>query len=229
MVKNSDLAEKSNTKTGNAKRYRHVIWDWNGTLIDDVWVCVEILNDMLRKRHLPVVTAERYREEFDFPIQEYYRRVGFDFSVEPYEKLAREFILEYDRRRFECSLQPGALHVLQSLADRGITQSILTAYHHERLDEITRFFSIQQFFTHLIGVNDDFASGKIENGKRFIALLDVPAENVVMVGDTNHDYDVSVAMGIDCVLIACGHQARRKLQACGGSGLDQIRDVLTIV
>ena len=65
-----------------------VIWDWNGTLLDDAPVCVAAINDMLRERSLPQLSAERYQEIFCFPVSEYYRKAGFDFSKEPFERLA---------------------------------------------------------------------------------------------------------------------------------------------
>ena len=42
------------------QKYRHIIWDWNGTLLDDAWLCVEILNEILRRRNEQPVTHERY-------------------------------------------------------------------------------------------------------------------------------------------------------------------------
>ena len=33
--------------------YAHVIWDWNGTLLDDAWLCVDVMNGVLRAHDLP--------------------------------------------------------------------------------------------------------------------------------------------------------------------------------
>ena len=52
--------------------YTHIIWDWNGTLLDDAWLCVDVMNGMLRERRLPTRTLDQYKEVFDFPVRNYY-------------------------------------------------------------------------------------------------------------------------------------------------------------
>ena len=54
--------------------FDHVIWDWNGTLLDDAWLCVDVMNGMLCRRALPVLTPAKYEESFDFPVLDFYRR-----------------------------------------------------------------------------------------------------------------------------------------------------------
>jgi phosphoglycolate phosphatase len=208
-------------------RYRHIIWDWNGTLFDDAWLCVEIINDLLAGRGMPVVDSASYAEQFTFPVKDYYRAVGFDFDQIPFEQLAAEFMAQYDRRRFECRLQPGARQVLDALAARGRRQSILSAYEQSRLDEMVVFMELQDFFTRLLGLNDYYSAGKLDLGRRFRSELDSPGETV-LIGDSLHDAEVADAMGIACVLIPCGHYSRARLRANGNRVLESLHDVLAL-
>jgi phosphoglycolate phosphatase len=73
-------------------KYKHIVWDWNGTLLDDAWLCVEILNSMLAARRMQTTTLEQYQNDFDFPVYNYYVKLGFDFSKEDYDTVAREYI-----------------------------------------------------------------------------------------------------------------------------------------
>ena len=57
-----------------------IIWDYNGTLLNDLSIGVECINRMLTKRELPLLTTESYREVFTFPVKKYYELVGFDFN-----------------------------------------------------------------------------------------------------------------------------------------------------
>ncbi len=211
-------------------KYQHIIWDWNGTLLDDAWLCVEILNDITRKYNKGPVTFGQYRSEFDFPVKDYYRNIGFDFTVESFETVANEYITEYNRRRFECNLNSDAVNVLRICSKAGVTQSILSAYQQTRLEEAVAHFQITGFFTKLFGLNDYYAAGKIENGKRLIEQLDCRANHVLLIGDTTHDYEVAESIGADCVLLTCGHQSKQKLLTCKTTTLDnltQITDIIT--
>ena len=49
-------------------KYKNVVWDWNGTLLNDVKVGVNTLNDMLGRRGLPLLSVEDYKEKFGFPV-----------------------------------------------------------------------------------------------------------------------------------------------------------------
>ena len=119
----------------NLGKYRHLIWDWNGTLLDDAWLCREIMNRQLTRRGLPILTAERYEAVFDFPVEGYYRKVGFDWRNETFEEAGTEFILEYEKRKKECRLQPGAKELLHQIKKTGKSQAVLSAYSHKTLDE----------------------------------------------------------------------------------------------
>lgn len=207
------------------KTYTHIIWDWNGTLFDDAWLCVEIMNALLQKRSKPQITYPQYLNIFDFPVKDYYRRAGFDFAEESFEILAAEYIHEYDTRQIECTLQPHAQEVLQAYHDRGITQSILSACHQDRLDQIVRYFAIRPFFYELVGLSDYYAACKISNGKKLLDGLGLPATEVLLVGDTTHDFDVAKELGIDCVLIAGGHHSREKLDSTGAVIKNSLREV----
>ncbi len=170
------------------QKYRHIIWDWNGTLLDDAWLCVEILNEILRERNKPSVTHEQYKEEFGFPVKDFYQKLGFDFSVESFEALADEYISKYDARRFECKLHEHAVDVLRHCHDLGFKQSILSAYHQTRLEEVLDFFKLRPLFAHVTGLDDFHASGKIHQGIRLIEESGFQGRQALLIGDTIHDY-----------------------------------------
>ena len=146
------------------QQYRHIIWDWNGTLINDARLCLEIVNELLSKRGKRPITFQEYQSQFDFPVEDFYTRVGFDLSAEPFDSLASEYVGKYNERRFECNLQDHALNVLKSFHSRGFKQSLLSAYHKPRLKEAVDFFEIRPFFTEIIGLGNHHAMGKVAEG-----------------------------------------------------------------
>jgi phosphoglycolate phosphatase len=196
-------------------KYRHIIWDWNGTLFDDAYLCVEILNMMMAKRGLQSITLESYRMEFGFPVIDFYKMRGFDFEQEDFDDVANEYISLYNSDRSQCKLRDNALEVLQAIEKAGLKQSILSAYHQELLEQIVEQIGIRDFFQSLSGLNDYYASCKIDLGKKLIEGLGLDAGQVLLIGDTVHDFDVSKEIGCDCVLLAGGHQSRDRLEKCG--------------
>ena len=205
--------------------YKQIIWDWNGTLWNDTWLCVEINNHMLERRKLPPITIETYRDKLCFPVSDYYRQLGFDYDTDPYNRLAEEFIAEYENRRFECLLHKGARELIETLRARNIPQAVLSAYQQEALLQSTDHFSLTPFFNDIIGLNDIYAAGKVENGKRYMARLDLDPKEILFLGDTIHDFEVADAMGVSCALITGGHNSRPRLESCGVPVFDSLSDL----
>ena len=210
-------------------KYRHIIWDWNGTLWDDTWLCVEINNHMLERRGLPLIDIDVYQAKLCFPVDQYYCQLGFDYDRDPYSALAEEFIAEYECRRFECELQPGARELIQTMSERNMPQAVLSAYQHDTLLQAVDYFGLTPLFNEIIGLDDIYAAGKVENGKKYITGLDFAPSEVLFIGDTIHDFEVARAMGVDCALLAIGHNSRSRLDSCGVPVLDAIDELHTYI
>ncbi len=208
-------------------KYKHIIWDWNGTLVDDVWLAVEVMNNLLKKRDLPLLTFESYREIFDFPVKDYYERVGFDFEKDSFEIVGTEFIRAYDERHLENKLHKNCLSVLKTLNDRGITQSILSARKHEQLEKEIVHYGLLPYIPYLVGLDNHYGGSKIENGKLLLKELKLNPQEVVMIGDTVHDYQVACEIESDCLLISAGHNSVEKLKRCNVPIVSTISDVLS--
>jgi phosphoglycolate phosphatase len=208
------------------KKYKHVIWDWNGTIFNDVELGIEIINGLLRPRGLPLLTRTSYRALFTIPVKDYYAKLGFDFAKEPFEVIGRVWMDEYERRKLECGLYDGVGGVLESIRRLGIGQSILSAYSQHTLDEIVDHYGLRKYFTHVAGLDNIYAASKVHIGKALIKRLGAGKQESVVIGDTEHDFEVACAMGADCILIANGHQSEARLKALGVPVLANVNHLL---
>lgn len=197
------------------QNFKHIIWDWNGTLLDDAWVCVEIMAGMMEKRGLAPLTFERYQGIFRFPVKGYYQDLGFNFSEEPFENVSTEFITAYYANHPRVALQKDVVRVLTEAARRGISQSVLSASKHSYLTQAIADFNLTQYFTTLKGIANHHAAGKSAIGKAFIESQNISAKDILLVGDTTHDVEVAHEIGAHCVLVESGHQNRVRLEATG--------------
>jgi phosphoglycolate phosphatase len=206
-------------------KYRHLIWDWNGTLLDDLDYCVEVMNGILRRRDLPGLDRQRYHAVFDFPVRDYYARLGFDPAKDSFEALSEEFISAYDAHRLECPLQPDTRRVLAAVQAAGLTQSILSAYRHETLLEIVGHFGLTPHFAHLAGLDNIYAQSKAKLGRVQVARLGLPPHSILLIGDTLHDLEVARELGVDCVLVAAGHHPAEKLRRHHDRVIDSLAEL----
>lgn len=211
------------------KQYTHLIWDWNGTLLDDVAWSVEVMNRMLTRRGMrPMDSVGDYHKVFCFPVIRYYRNLGLNIERETFEVIAQEFVaLYYDTQKSHYSLHNDAEKVLRQLQQKEVSQVILSASEQNNLLAQVGEFEISHYFDEILGIHDVYATSKVQEGMQFIARSH--AKDVLLVGDTQHDLEVAEALGADCVLVANGHQSKEALLECGVpviGDLSQLMDYL---
>lgn len=202
-----------------------IVWDWNGTLFDDVPVCVEVENRLLARRGLPLLTVERYREIFTFPVEEYYRAAGLDLEREPFPALAEEYITGYNAAAESCGLYPGARQVLDQLRREGWRQILVSASEKGALAAQVESRGIRGCFEAVLGIGDVLAAGKAGLAGAYLRREGIAPEEAVFVGDTLHDWEVAEELGCRCLLIAGGHQSRARLAESGAEILEDITQV----
>ncbi|MEW5842894.1 MAG: HAD family hydrolase [Bacteroidota bacterium] len=209
------------------KKYKHIIWDWNGTIFNDVELCVDLINELLEPRGLKTVTLAEYKNVFTIPVRDYYAELGFDFSKESFEVVGKQWMDEYERRKFECRLHDEVADVILRINKLGIGQSILSAYTQHTLEEMVEHFGLTKYFSHLVGLDNIYAAGKLHLGKDLMKRLGNGRGETLLIGDTLHDYEVASEIGADCVLIANGHQSREKLETSGAVVFENIEGLFS--
>lgn len=207
-------------------RIEVLIWDWNGTLLDDVNLCLKAVNLLCQKRCLPTIDLQQYREKFTFPVIDYYRAVGFDFGKEPFEIPAQEWIAFYSSRvKHEASLYPDALNVLNWAKNSGFRQIILSAHQKEMLLTLLDYFGIAPFFESIWALESYDAKGKTDLAREMFQYYDFAPDSVTLIGDTLHDHEVARTLQSPCLLVAQGHQSYERLLQTQAPVLEGLKEV----
>ena len=191
--------------------YTHLIWDFNGTIYDDVQAGIDSANRLLSSHRMPLITSkEQYRSVFGFPIIDYYRRMGFDFEKTPFAELAEEWLPYYLEESASSTLQEGVKEALDEAKRYGVRQLILSAAEINMLDGQVKGLGIRDYFDEILGLGDIHAHGKEDIALRWRERN--PDARPLFFGDTAHDAEVAKVMSADCVLLTCGHQNRETLE-----------------
>ena len=183
-----------------------IIWDWNGTLLNDVETCVEAMNVMLHKRNMNPLNRETYKKIFTFPVQDYCKNLGFDFEKESFENLSVEYIDLYKKLAEEAPLQLGVIEALEYFQIQAYRQIILSASEQESLEYQVKERRIEHHFESILGLNNIYAKSKFENAKNYIKNSSTKFKQLILIGDTYHDYEVAQEIEAFCILVENGHQ-----------------------
>lgn len=195
-------------------RFKNVVWDWNGTLLDDMSYCLRLTNRLLTARGLaPLKGLEEYRERFFFPVKKYYASLGI--GPDQFTEAANIWMDAYMADETVCPLQPGAAEVTGRLRDLKIRQVIISA---SKLEHLVRQLDSRPCIRDCCpcyGIGDIFAKEKQTLALQVLERLGWIKGETVFIGDTLHDAEVASAAGCACILVANGHQSRERLLGAG--------------
>lgn len=210
--------------------YSHILWDWNGTLLNDSWLCVEVLNTLLKEIDKPPLNLEEYRSNFNFPVIDFYKFLQFETDPKNFQLISQKFINKYEERWLkECTLHTEVKNTLLKISDMGISQSILSAAHSAALEIGLSHFKIKPFFVSIIGTNNIYAKGKIENAKKWMDENIMNPQKILLIGDTLHDYEVAKAIGVNCALIPNGHCSFDRLKQLNAKVVQNAPEILNLL
>lgn len=202
----------------------YCIWDFNGTLLDDTEAGIHAVNDLLAARGLrKIADRAEYCRIFGFPIQAYYRQLGFDFEREPYEVLAPLWVERYLFYVRDSRLFDDVKETLARLQDSGVRQTVLSATEETMLRTQISQLGIEPFFEEILGLDNIHAASKLFLAEDWRHRH--PRVRAVFLGDTDHDKNTADTMNASCLLIARGHQSADRLQHLGVPVLPSLREL----
>ena len=191
-------------------KYSHILWDWNGTLLNDVGCAVASVNDILVQNGLPATDFDTYVQTMEYPLDVYYRKLMGDYD---YHAVMEQFQQGYAAHFNSVQLSQGARETLEAFQAAGVRQFIVSAFEQTRLLQYVKRFSIAQYFEQISGANDILVGSKSDRARKILG--DAAPNDAVFIGDTVSDYQTAQEIGCDCILYSGGHQHRNSLTNLG--------------
>ena len=194
----------------------HVVWDWNGTLWDDLPQVHFAVNAALREIEAPPLGLSEYIKLFTRPLPVFYRRVlGREITDSEWERINHRFEVSYVASLHLARLASEAVGALETVARSGATQSILSLYPHDPLHSLVQELGIAHYFTRIDGLRGLSGGSKVGLFGQHLeaAAVGIPPHRVVMVGDTDDDLAAAREAGSTCILV--NHHGDQALGASG--------------
>ncbi len=191
-----------------------LVFDFNGTIIDDLDFCVDVLNDMLTKHDHKAVTKQEYLDVFTFPIIEYYRKAGFLFpplGTDDFEELAVDFDTQYNQGFKDCQMFEDIIPFLKKYQGKK-RLIVLSATKTSTLLEELKQLKILSYFDGIIGTDDIYGASKLDQARRYFSSNPYNPDSTLFIGDTLHDQEVGKDLKGKTALIYRGHQSKSVLE-----------------
>ncbi len=201
----------------------HIVWDYNGTVLDDAYTSVLAVNEMLKLRGLPETNLEIYKKTLVMPLTEYYKTVGIytdDISV-----LSQEFRKYCELHKESSHIFVGVYDVIKFAKSLGIKNILLSSLYNEHLLEETKKYDIGGWFDIISGLSDKNLGSKSETAKAIFEKEGIDPRNVLFIGDLITDKKTADEVGADCILIPNGHMDKKRCETACDKVFDDVRQV----
>lgn len=204
----------------------HLVWDWNGTLLNDFDLVVRCTNAAFASVNGRHVAADEHRRRFRRPIAGYYAEVlGRPVDAEEFARLDKLFHDEYRLRMSTCALAPDALDAIRAW---GGDQSLLSMWFHADLVPTVDGYGLTELFRRIDGLRTGGGDHKAEHLATHLAAVGVPGADAVLIGDSLDDADAAAAVGARCVLYTGGFTDAERLRGCGLPVADTLIEAVTL-
>ena len=191
---------------------KYIFWDFNGTILNDVDLCLDILNSMLLEEGCKKVTKKKYLEMFTFPVVKYYIKAGLDFNKTPFDVLAHRFMKKYQKASLSENLYPNVVDTVNRFKAKGYKNIVLSASKYDNLVEQLKHFNIFDLFDDVLGTKDIYAKTKIDIALKYVKDNNINSKDIIMIGDTLHDAHIAKKLGAEIFINGNGHQSRKRLK-----------------
>ncbi|MFF9686057.1 HAD family hydrolase [Streptomyces sp. NPDC014623] len=214
----------------SGKHRTHLVWDWNGTLLDDIHAVLGASNAAFAEVELGPLTLEQYREMYCVPIPRFYERLmGRLPTPAEWERMDGLFHRHYTEQRAACGLTEGAEELLVRWRLGGRSQSLLSMYGHEHLVPVVRGYGIERHFVRVDGRTGPSGGSKAQHMERHFEVLgDIAPESAVVIGDAVDDAVAAAHVGARAVLYTGGSHSRSSLEAAGVPVVDTLAEAVAL-
>ena len=193
---------------------KYILWDWNGTLLDDTQAALDTLNIMLARRGAKPIDMAFYRDHFAFPVKPFYKSIGVCLENEDWDALAREYHDLYAEQPKRLNRE--TIAALEKVKAAGVRQSIISALRQDLLDEATAAYGVAPYMDCIYGVDNLDGASKLDRALELLTRLD--GADPVIIGDSLHDKEVADALKVRCVLCGQGSHAAWRLREVAPTG-----------
>ena len=194
-------------------RYRLIVFDWDGTLIDSAATIVECIQAASRDMGLPVPTPERASHVIGLGLHDALRIAVPDLQAEramAFVACYREhFLAREDRMR----LFEGIEAVLESLRARGHRLAIATGKSRRGLERALDASGLRAHFVASRCADETRPKPHPAMLEELMSELDVDASAALMIGDTSHDLEMARDARVDAVAVTYGAHPEAALRA----------------
>lgn len=212
-------------------KYRLIVFDWDGTLVDSHSAIAECMQEASRELGLAIPERERAAHVIGLGLHDAMRIVAPDLPAQRYPEFIDAYRRNFLAREDVMRPFPGMQELIDTLQGQRRTLAIATGKSRRGLDRALKATGLEGRFHASRCADETRPKPHPAMLLELMAQLNFSRQEALMVGDTSHDLQMAAAAGVDAVAVSYGAHPREGLLACGPLGclasVEELRQWLT--
>ena len=208
----------------------HIIWDWNGTLLNDVHISLFAANAAISELGYQPITLEMYKKTYRVPVKKFYENIlQHPPTEQEWNTIGRVFNKHYIPMVKKALVVDNALNILESRRGMNASQSLCSLMEHSDLMQSIHFNKVGEYFSHISGRDEPLLkTGKELQLINHIKKLNIAPEQCVIIGDAADDALAAYAAGAKAVLYSGGTHCKESLKMTNAPVVSSLEEALAI-
>lgn len=193
-----------------------IIFDWNGTLLDDTEASVHGANAVMAMFGKEPLSADIFRQHYQVPFVRFYEALGCPDIENNRAAMNKAFFSVHDALVAEVGLRDGAYDLLNALTNVQATSVVLSNYVVSEIDKQAHRFGVRHHFDTILA-NEDKHGGMIRDKKHriidYLAICDAQPSCSYIVGDSVEEVEIGRALGFTTIALTGGMSSLERMEA----------------
>ncbi len=219
------------TEPAGLAAVEHIVWDWNGTILDDNHAVVHAVNRVCAEFGRAPIDIESWRGIYRRPLRDCYGELlAREIAVEDWALIDKLYHDTYHGLLDTCRLSIGVPDELRRWQAGGRRQSLLSMWFHHKLVSLVEDYRLTDLFARIDGLRLELGGGsKAAHLAEHLAAQGLTGADVLVIGDVADDADAAAHVGAQCVLVTTGVMSRQALAGRGVPVVDSIAEALALL
>lgn len=203
------------TDKSKSRRFDLIAFDWDGTLFDSTAIITRCIQAAVADVGGTVPSAKDAAYVIGMALMPALAHAAPDVPKEKYPELGARYKHHYMQHQHDISLFDGVLPLLDALKERQYLLTVATGKSRAGLNEALQTVELKGVFDGSRTADETAGKPHPRMLHELMAEFGVPADRVLMVGDTTHDLQMAVNAGCSSVAVSYGAHGTDDFQALG--------------
>ncbi len=214
------MSFNTSKQTGRENKYKAIIFDWDGTLVDSTARIVDAMQMAISENIMPALTDHAIQQIIGLGLPEALKVLWPDITDAQSLQMQKCYVANFSyHSKVGVGFFAQAHEIFEQLKRLGYVLAVATGKTRRGLDEMLDGMDVQNVFDITRCADETASKPNPKMLQEILSELNITHQQALMVGDTSFDLDMAKNINMDSIGMTHGAHESKLLTASGAKAL----------